>query len=59
MRWRDEVDVMGTRVLKAQHLRCKLIRSQSPGMALLELLADLEVLAIHTAKIASGEEDGP
>jgi hypothetical protein len=50
---------MGAFVLKAQHFRCELICSQSPGVAQLKLLADLVILAKHTAKIASGEKNGP
>lgn len=50
---------MSTFILKAQHFRCKLICSQSSGVTLLKLLADLVILAKHTAKIAPSEKNGP
>jgi hypothetical protein len=58
MRRRNEVDVVCTFVLEAQHLKGKLICGQDSGVALLPLLADLEVLAEYAAEIAPGKEDG-
>jgi hypothetical protein len=59
MRRRHKVDIVRAFRLKAHHLGGKLICSQSPGAALTKLLADLVILAKHTAKVAAGEKDGP
>ena len=50
---------MSTFILEAQYFRYEIVCSQGPGTALLKFLADLVVLAEHTAKIASGKKDGP
>ena len=50
---------MGAFILKPQHFRCKLIRSQDPGAALLKFLADLVILAKHAAEITAAEKNGP
>ena len=56
MRRRNKIDVMSALVLKAQHLASKFIRGQSPGVS--KILADLVILAVHTAQVASGKKDG-
>ena len=48
---------MSAFILKPQYLSCKLICSQSPGAALLKLLADLVILAKHAAEIAPAKKN--
>ena len=50
---------MSAFILKPQYLSCKLIRSQSPGAALLKLLADLVILAKHAAEITPAKKMVP
>jgi len=50
---------VSTLILQAQYFRYKLGWSQGPVTALQKFLADLVILAIHTAQIASAEKNGP
>ena len=48
---------MSAFILKPQYLSCKLICSQSPGAALLKLLADLVILTKHASEIAPAKKN--
>jgi len=46
-------------ILKPQHFGGQFFSRQGPVTALLKFLADLVILAEHTAEIAPGKKDGP